>query len=316
MEETLLVTGATGAIGRVVVPMLTGAGFKVRGHHARHPGANLPGVEWRRADFSSDTPAMDALVDGCAGIVHLAAELADPARMERVNVAATAALVAAALRGGVRYFGFASSMVVYGSPARRDIDEDSATIDLAKPLQAQFHEPFATQQYARTKLMGEHLAARAADHMAVDILRIAKSADPQRMLEARTWSPAQKAMRLYGRTHYIDQRDCAAAIVHLARLGLRRGPGRETYIIADDGGGTYADLLGAVDKRLGTPGANGRRHVPLALEMIKNALKYRSVSLRWPAGFARLHADKLRATGFTPPIGYAAALDEAIMLDR
>jgi nucleoside-diphosphate-sugar epimerase len=310
MSGTFLVTGATGSIGRTLVPALIDAGFNVRGQFARRPGGD-DRVEWVRTDFR-DHSDFDSLIAGCDAIIHLAAELADPTLMERVNIGATSALIASAQRHRIRYFGLASSMVVYGSPRRRAITEQTPIIDPDRPLQAQFLEPFATREYGRTKVLAERAVQTASSSMAVDIYRIAKSADAQRMLEAIGWSTADKLMRTYGFTHYIDPADCAAAIVHLAQLGLSRERGTEIYNIADGESGTYAELLRDVDRLLGKGKASPSVHVPLLLEMLKNTLKYRVLSPRLPASAARMCDNKLRATGFVPRIGYRRALENAV----
>ena len=118
----VLVTGATGDIGRILVDHLIAAGFRVRGQYARAPGTDTR-LEWRRANFI-DGLEMDDLVEGCDAVIHLAGELNDMPVMERVNVEATRALAETAQRQGVRYFGNASSMVVYGSPLKQTLTEE------------------------------------------------------------------------------------------------------------------------------------------------------------------------------------------------
>jgi nucleoside-diphosphate-sugar epimerase len=78
------------------------------------------------------------LVAGCDAVIHLAAETNQGSVMHRVNVEATAALLAAAQSTGARYFGYASSIVVYGSPRRRIVDEATPLLDLRAPLIRQY----------------------------------------------------------------------------------------------------------------------------------------------------------------------------------
>ena len=103
--------------GRFVVPALQRLGFEVRGQYHREPG-KTQGVDWRRMNLLEKLD-FDELVTGCDAVIHLAAELANVSRMNRVNVDATRALLVAAESRGVRYVGHASSIVVYGSPWRR-----------------------------------------------------------------------------------------------------------------------------------------------------------------------------------------------------
>ena len=69
----VLVTGATGFIGRQVVPLLAAAGHDVHAVYSRMPGADTPGVRWHRADLLN-TGASTRLVKEVAAdvLVHLA----------------------------------------------------------------------------------------------------------------------------------------------------------------------------------------------------------------------------------------------------
>src|SRR5580700_5790375 len=127
MGPTILVTGASGMAGRFVVPALQSHGFEVRGQYHREPG-NAQGVEWRQMNFLESLDFTD-LIAGCDAVVHLAAELGNASKMNRINVEATRALLAAAQSRGVRYFGHASSIVVYGSPRRRAVDEATPLLE-------------------------------------------------------------------------------------------------------------------------------------------------------------------------------------------
>lgn len=126
------------------MPGLIGAGYLVRGQYLTAPG-NVPGVDWRRWDFL-ESLEVDPLVDGCDAVIHLAAELCDIGKMERINVDATRALAEAAAACGARYFGHASSIVVYGSPRARRVNEQTPLIDLARPVA----KPMCGSRSART----------------------------------------------------------------------------------------------------------------------------------------------------------------------
>ena len=199
MPVTVLVTGASGNAGRFVVPALIEAGYSVRGQYARAP-ANIAGVEWRRWDFLENL-AVTKLVEGCDAVIHLAAELSDAGKMERVNIDATRALASAAEAEGVRYFGHASSIVVYGSPRSRDVDEKTPLLDPSKTIARQYYAERYMLHYARTKTIGELTLRNLAPAMHVDLLRPTVVVDLDRILESADWGVARKAVALYRRTN-------------------------------------------------------------------------------------------------------------------
>jgi NAD dependent epimerase/dehydratase family len=132
-----------------VIPALQSRGFSVRGQYSRKPGTTQ-GVEWRRMNFLQSLD-FNPLLQGCDAVVHLAAELSDVSRMDRVNVEATRILLAAAQSEGIRYFGHASSIVVYGSPRQRLVDETTPILNPFASMVRQYNaEPYMLE-YARTR---------------------------------------------------------------------------------------------------------------------------------------------------------------------
>lgn len=111
----ILVTGATGFVGRAVVSRLRLAGLSVRtSSRSDNPGEHVI------ADLERPS-ALDSLTAGCDAVIHLAARThqagssADDARRYRsANIEATARLVDAALRTGVGRFVYVSSIKVNG----------------------------------------------------------------------------------------------------------------------------------------------------------------------------------------------------------
>jgi UDP-glucose 4-epimerase len=123
----VLITGGLGFIGAWTARALLAQGHAVRlfdvhaertlfdaiaGEHAAQR------VELRVGDIT-DPAAVDAAVQGCEGIVHLAAVLIPTARRDpllgaRVNVLGTLHVFQAAKRAGVRGIAYASSAAVFG----------------------------------------------------------------------------------------------------------------------------------------------------------------------------------------------------------
>ncbi len=95
-QTRVLVTGATGKIGRHVVNELLARGYPVRALTSKRI-AKVPAsdrLEWCQLDFQESLD-FDPLVRGCAAVIHLGAELDVTERMQRSNVEATRALAEA-----------------------------------------------------------------------------------------------------------------------------------------------------------------------------------------------------------------------------
>lgn len=109
----VLVTGATGFVGRAAAQALADAGFAVRTAGRRPAGV---GEHVAIGDLRGPIDWAPILAD-VSGVVHLAALAHRTARegdIEAVNVRATAALGAAARAAGVRRFVFLSSVKAVG----------------------------------------------------------------------------------------------------------------------------------------------------------------------------------------------------------
>ncbi len=94
MSRHVLVTGATGTLGRKVVGEATAAGHQVRAM-SRRSHVGYTGVHWSQADLSAGS-GVDGAVDGIEVVVHCATQ---PAGGK--DVASMQNLVAAARRAGV-----------------------------------------------------------------------------------------------------------------------------------------------------------------------------------------------------------------------
>ncbi len=139
---------------------------------------------------------------------------------------------------GIRYFGYASSIVVYGSPRRRGVDEETPRLDPFAPLSRQYYaEPYMLD-YARTKAAAEIAIETLAPAMTTDFYRPAVVTEDADLLAAGDWSKARKIFAAYRRTQFVTATDAAAALVYLMERGLSAAsaPRRtiEAYNIADD----------------------------------------------------------------------------------
>lgn len=125
------VTGATGFIGRRVVPLLRAGGHEVV-CVARRPEAAqelaASGARVVKGDLL-DRPSLEAAFAGCAGVVHLAAsyEIGLRGRAAReamtTNIEGTRNALEAARDAGARHIVYTSSIVVHGTTGGRVVDE-------------------------------------------------------------------------------------------------------------------------------------------------------------------------------------------------
>lgn len=102
-RRTVLVTGASGAIGRRVVRELRARGWRTRALvHRRDP----PEVDERANGSLADRAALDRAVDGATAVLHLAGvtHSRDPKAYEGINAEGTATLAAAAASANIERF--------------------------------------------------------------------------------------------------------------------------------------------------------------------------------------------------------------------
>jgi len=156
----VLVTGASGLLGRAVATSILAAGHEVR--TLQRSPSRVEGAADVLGSVTDATSVARATA-GVDGIVHLAAKVSlagDPAEFEAVNVGGTLRLLRAAVASGVRRFVYVSSPSVAHSGS--SIVGDDA--EPADPLRAH-------GDYARTKAQAE-LLALAADSPALAVVAV------------------------------------------------------------------------------------------------------------------------------------------------
>jgi nucleoside-diphosphate-sugar epimerase len=124
----VLVTGATGFLGRRVVEELRMAGWPVRavGRRVPVPADRAPGVNYVAVDLGEGVPR--GLLDGVGIVVHCAASSeGGKAAHERGTVGATRNIAEAAAAAGIRRFVHVSSLAVLktGATVRGPLNEET-----------------------------------------------------------------------------------------------------------------------------------------------------------------------------------------------
>jgi dihydroflavonol-4-reductase len=144
---TVVVTGAAGFVGGVLVRELVARGRRVRAVDRAFPTALPPEVERVEADVL-DRESLRVAVDGADVVFHLAAVISVTGglggRVWSVNVDGVRNIAEVALESGVRRFVHCSSVHAFDLEARPSVDEDS-------PKARDEHRPI----YDRSKAAGE-----------------------------------------------------------------------------------------------------------------------------------------------------------------
>lgn len=138
MTSPILVTGGTGRLGRLVVPLLRDAGREVR-VLSRRFHESVDGIEYLTGDLLKDE-GIEPAVDGAAGIVHLAGG-------PKGDDEATRNLVRAAAPAGVQHLVYISVIAADRVPLgyfRSKLRAEQAVADAGLPFTmlraAQFHD--------------------------------------------------------------------------------------------------------------------------------------------------------------------------------
>ena len=118
--ERIIVTGANGMLASNIIGELLKNGYEVIGTVRslnRYHGPKGENLELAECDFK-DASAMEKLMDGCSGIVHVAAMTSqgenDYEKFRKVNVTATENLVKAAINHGLKRFLYVSTANAIG----------------------------------------------------------------------------------------------------------------------------------------------------------------------------------------------------------
>jgi nucleoside-diphosphate-sugar epimerase len=105
---TIAITGATGFVGQAVLDEISGEAVRALTRREQQP---RDGAEWVKGSLS-DIASLDALVEGCDAVIHIAGltNTPDPAQFEAANVTGTQNVIAAMKRAKIKRLVFVSSL--------------------------------------------------------------------------------------------------------------------------------------------------------------------------------------------------------------
>jgi nucleoside-diphosphate-sugar epimerase len=286
-RPTVLITGATGAVGPSVVEAFHAAGYSIRTLSIDPPQTGLfsDDVEVCIGDVT-DVAIVQSAMQDVEVVVHLAALLhivnPSPAfreKYEKVNVDGTANVIKAAVQAGVKRVVFFSTIAVYGNNDGRILTEDSPV----KP------DTF----YARTKLAAERIvldAKRTDGQPFGTVLRFAAiyggrvKGNYQRLVQALARGRFISIGDGWNRRTLIYDRDVAKAALLAAQHPKAAG---KLYNVSDSHFHTLKEIIVAICHALGRN--------PPRLSVPVGAARF----------FAGLMEDVLHLLGRRVPVGRA-----------
>jgi len=159
----ILVTGACGYKGNVLVPKLLNAGYKVVAFDIMWFGNDLKPHENLLVIKGDVRNVEDVPLKGVDAIIHLSSIANDPAGdldpklTWEVSALATMQLADKAHREGIKHFIYASSGSVYGLKEEPQVTEDLKLVPMS--------------EYNKTKMVAERVVLSYSDRMVVQIVR-------------------------------------------------------------------------------------------------------------------------------------------------
>ena len=295
----ILVTGASGFVGRALVADLAAAGHSVRAA-MRQPADVFPrSVEVVAVSDLTRPVEWRALLKGIETVVHLAgiaqaaADIAEDA-YDRVNRLATAELANAARATGIRHLVFMSSIRAQCGPSSAETVRET---DAARP----------TDAYGRSKLAAED-AVRAAQ-APFTILRPVLIYGPgvkgnlARLIEL-TQTSWPLPLGLCGNRRSLLARENLIGAIHSVLLSPAATG--ETYVVADPQPLTLAEVVAALRAGAGRP----PRLLPVPPALIAAVMIAMGRGGEWERLGGSLVADpaKLLRAGWKPAIDTRAGL--------
>jgi nucleoside-diphosphate-sugar epimerase len=308
-HDTWLVTGASGFIGKFVVQTLcaTTPGSRIIIAGRREVAIRERGVEYFGLDLLSPSLELPEDIDG---VIHLAGNKQDVARMQAINHHGTRRLVEAAERVGVRRFIYVSSVGVYGAPPHSGVITESFPHTPRNPYEISKDEGEACVQEVCGRGGMEHIILQPSNVIGI----VSGSSNPllglMRTIQ-RGWLTWFGPGDVW--VNYVAVEDVAAAVVDAAG----KAPSGQTFIINTPE--RLSHITRWIAEELGVP--LPRRRLPLWVGQVTACLGStvsRVVGRSMPINHERLleltnttrydGSALMKATGFAYPMGIESAI--------
>ena len=289
MSKKVLVTGATGYKGTVLVPKLLAKGYQVVAFDTQWFGNFLRAHDNLTIVKGDVRQSHDIPLEDVDAIIHLASIANDPCGdldpklTWEVSALATMQLAERAKTSGVKQFIYASSGSVYGVKEEPQVTEELSL------------EPLS--EYNKTKMVAERVLLSYADDMAVQIVRPA------------TVCGISARMRLDVSVNMLTMQ-----ALENQKITVFGGKQVRPNIHIDDITDLYIFMLENPEKTQGIFNAGFEN---ISILDIANMVKAKinceiEVTPSNDPRSYRINSDKLLATGFHPSKSVAIAIDELI----
>ncbi|KYG24599.1 hypothetical protein SE92_33740 [Bradyrhizobium sp. AT1] len=301
----VLVTGATGFIGRNLVPLLDSSGYRARralrdgraGEDDVVVGSIGPATDW------------DAALAGVDAVIHLAARVHHPNEehagelYNAVNTEGTMQLAHAAARAQVSKFVFLSTILVNGSST--DGRGQFTSLDAVVPRGV----------YGQSKAAAETALQRLASEsrMRIAVVRppLVYGSDARGNFRYLVGAIRRRIPLPLGLVNnkraFISVQNLASFVAHL--VAFEGGPGYQVYLVADDEQISTAAFVRRIGEAMNKPAIL----LPIPTPVLAVALRATRPELRHSLlGSMELDTSAALSTGWRPPFSMTEGLKLAV----